>query len=169
MNSDIILPTAGYYERDSLKYTQAYLPYLLACEKAVEPLGEAKPEWAIFGLLARKIQDRAKQRGVSTVTDVMGGSVDLSKIYERWSAEGRFHEDDAKAALDYILRNTPVTGNKGWDELVKTGMLPIVEQSGGPNPLYSVATDYKPGRTCIHMRVSSTAGSGRRSPVASSS
>jgi hypothetical protein len=40
-----------------------------------------------------------------------------------------------------------VTGNKGWDELVKTGMLPIVEQSGGPNPLYSVGTDYKPGRT----------------------
>jgi nitrate reductase alpha subunit len=30
---------------------------------------------------------------------------------------------------------------------VKTGMLPILEMSGGPNPLYSVATDYKRGRT----------------------
>ena len=147
LNSDIILPTAGYYERDSLKYSQAYLPYLLACEKAVEPLGESKPEWAIFGLLARKIEERAKQRGVSTVTDVVGGSVDLSTLYERWSDGGRFHENDPKAALDYILRNTPVTGSKGWDELVKRGMLPIVEQPGRPHPLYAVATDYKPGRT----------------------
>ncbi len=147
LNSDIILPTAGYYERDSLKYSQAYLPYLLACEKAVDPLGESKPEWEIFGLLARKIEERAKQRGVSTVKDVVGGSVDLSTLYERWSDGGRFHENDSKAALDYILRNTPVTGKKGWDELVKRGMLPIVEQRGNPHPLYAVATDYKPGRT----------------------
>jgi len=145
--SDIILPTAGYYERNSLKYSQAYLPYLLACEKAVDPLGDSKPEWEIFGLLARKIEERAKQRGVSTVEDVVGGSVDLSTLYQRWSDGGRFHESDSKAALDYILRHTPVTGNKGWDELVKKGMLPIVEQSGGPHPLYAVATDYKPGRT----------------------
>ena len=41
LNGDLILPTAGYYERDSLKYSQAYLPYLVMCEKAVEPLGEA--------------------------------------------------------------------------------------------------------------------------------
>jgi complex iron-sulfur molybdoenzyme family reductase subunit alpha len=109
MNSDIIPPTAVLRTRLA-QYTQAYLPYLLACEKAVEPLGDAKPEWAIFGLLARKIQDRAKERGVSTVTDVMGASTDLSTVYDRWSADGRFHEDDARAALDYILRNTPVTG-----------------------------------------------------------
>ncbi|MDB4433430.1 molybdopterin-dependent oxidoreductase, partial [bacterium] len=35
--ADLILPTAGYYERDSIKYSQAYLPYIVLCEKAVEP------------------------------------------------------------------------------------------------------------------------------------
>jgi nitrate reductase alpha subunit len=147
LHADVILPTGGYYERDSLKYSQAYLPYLLACEKAVEPLGEAKPEWEIFGLLARAIETRAKARGVSQVKDVVGGTVDLSAIYQRWTDSGRFHENDPKGALDWILRHTPVTGNKGWEDMLVTGMLPIVAQKGGPNPLYAVGTDYEPGRT----------------------
>lgn len=147
LHADVILPASGYYERDSLKYSQAYLPFLLACEKAVDPLGESKPEWEIFGLLARKIQERAQARGVSTVKDVMGGEVDLATVYDRWSDDGKFHEKDPRAALDFILRNTPVTGNKGWDEMLERGMLPIVAQDGGPNVLYAVATDFDPKRT----------------------
>jgi DMSO reductase family type II enzyme molybdopterin subunit len=147
LHADMILPTAAYYERDSLKYSQAYLPYLVVCQKAVEPLGESKPEWEIFGLLARKLQERARQRGVAVVRDSVGGETDLSTVYDRWSHEGRFHESDPRGALDWILRETPATGGKGYDEAVKTGMLPIVEAKGGPHSLYALASDYKPGRT----------------------
>jgi DMSO reductase family type II enzyme molybdopterin subunit len=147
MHADLILPTSGYYERDSLKYSQAYVPYLILCEKAVEPLGESKPEWEIFGLLARKVQERARERGVSKVGDSQGAEADLSKAYEIWSHDGKFHESDPLAALDFILRETSTTGNKGWDEGTATGMLPVVEAKGGPNALYAVATDYQPGRT----------------------
>ncbi|MBW2240592.1 MAG: molybdopterin-dependent oxidoreductase [Deltaproteobacteria bacterium] len=91
MQSDLILPASGYYERDSLKYTQAYLPHLVICEKAVEPLGEAKAEWEIFGLLARTIQERARARGVSGVQDSVGGETNLATIYERWTENGKFH------------------------------------------------------------------------------
>ena len=76
--ADIILPTSGYYERDSIKYSQAYVPYLIMCEKAVEPRGEAKPEWEIFGLLAKAVQERARQRGVSKVSDSTGHESDFS-------------------------------------------------------------------------------------------
>ena len=147
MHSDLILPTAGYYERDSLKYSQAYIPYLLLCEKAVEPLGEAKPEWEIFGLMARKLQERATARGVGVVRDAVGGETDLSMVYDRWSHDGRFHESDPLAALDFLLKETSSTGGLGVAEAKKTGMLPIVKAEGGPDPLYSVATDYQPGRT----------------------
>ncbi len=147
LHADLILPTAGYYERDSLKYSQAYLPYLVVCEKAVEPLGEAKPEWEIFGLLARKIQERARARGVGKVTDAVGGEADLSRVYERWSDSGRFHEGDAKAALDHILRRTRSTGKVGFERARRTGLLPIVEARGSPHPLYAVGSDYRPGRT----------------------
>ena len=147
MYGDLILPTSGYYERDSLKYSQAYIPYLLLCEKAVEPLGEAKPEWEIFGLMARKLQERAKERGVGVVRDSVGGDTDLSIVYDRWSHDGRFHESDALGALDFLLKETRSTGGLGVAEAKKTGMLPIVKAEGGPDPLYSVATDYQPGRT----------------------
>jgi nitrate reductase alpha subunit len=143
----VILPTAGYYERDSIKYSQAYLPYIVLCEKAVEPLGEAKPEWEIFGLLARKIQQRARERGVRWVRDAVGGKTDLSTAYERWSDSGRFHENDPRSALDFLLKNTQSTGGQGLAEAEKTGMLSIVNAEGHPNPLYAVGTDYQPGRT----------------------
>jgi DMSO reductase family type II enzyme molybdopterin subunit len=145
--ADLILPTCGYYERDSLKYSQAYLPYLVLCEKAVDPLGESKPEWEIFGLLARKIQERALLRGVSTVRDSVGGEADLSTVYDEWSKQGEFHESDPRAALDWILRRTSVTGGKGYDEARKTGLLPVVQSPGGPGALYAVGTDFQPGRT----------------------
>jgi DMSO reductase family type II enzyme molybdopterin subunit len=147
MKADIILPTAGYYERDSVKYSQAYLPYLVLCEKAVEPLGDSKPEWEIFGLLARKLQERARAQGHSVVRDGVGDETNLADVYDRWSRNGEFHESDPKAALEYLLLKTQSTGGVGFEEASKTGLLPIVDVKGGPNPLYSVATDYQPGKT----------------------
>ncbi len=153
MVSDVILPTSGYYERDSLKYSQAYLPYLVLCEKAVEPLGEAKQEWEIFGLLARKIQERARDRGVDVVRDSVGADNDLSTLYDRWSDGGRFNEADARGALDFLLANTRSTGGVGFEEASKTGLLPIVHAAGTPDPLYAVGTDHQPGRTLFpHQR-----------------
>ncbi len=146
--ADYILPTAGYYERDSIKYSQAYLPYLVMCEKAVEPLGESKPEWEIFGLLAKKIQELARARGAAEVLDGSGnGTADLSTVYENWTRNGEFNESDPKGALDYMLANTRSTGGISFEEASKTGLAPIVDVKGDPNPLYSVATDYQPGRT----------------------
>jgi nitrate reductase alpha subunit len=147
LKADLILPTSSYYERDSLKYSQAYVPYLILCEKAVEPPGEAKPEWEIFGLLAHKLQERALARGVGKVRDSVGADIDLSEVYEMWSASGEFHEKDAQSALDWILRNTDATGNMGLVEATKTGLVPIVKAGGGPDPLYAVGTDYRPDRT----------------------
>jgi DMSO reductase family type II enzyme molybdopterin subunit len=145
--SDLILPTAGYYERDALKYPQSYLPYLVLCEKAVEPLGEAKPEWEIFGLLARKIQERARARGVTKVRNAIGAEVDLSTFYEQWSEGGKSDERDPRAALDVVLRNCTTTGGIGYDEASRTGLLPIVEVSDEPNAIYATGTEYKKGRT----------------------
>ncbi|MCP5044470.1 MAG: molybdopterin-dependent oxidoreductase [bacterium] len=154
LQSDLILPAAGYYERDSLKYSQAYLPYLVMCEKAVEPLGEAKPEWEIFGLLARRVQERARERGVSIVADSVGEEVDLSTTYDRWSDDGRLHESNPRAVLDEILRRTKCTGGLGIEDSLETGLLPILEVPGNPDPLYSVATDYRRGKTLYpHARM----------------
>lgn len=144
---DIILPTAGYYERDSIKYSQAYLPYIVLCEKAVEPLGESKPEWEIFGLLARRVQERARQRGISRVKDGGDGEVDLSTVYDGWSRNGKFHESDSMSALEYLLSKTKSTGGVGFAEASKTGLMPIVDVSDAPHPLLANGSTYFSGRT----------------------
>ena len=138
----------GWYERDLIKYTEAYIPYVVLNGKVVEPLGESKSEWEISGLLAKKIQERARARGVATVRDAaMKGEVDLSTVYDKWTRDGKYHETDPRAALDEILRNSKLTGNKGYDEAAKTGVLPVVHAEGGPAPLWALGTRYRPGRT----------------------
>ena len=57
-HSDILLPAAGWYEKIGLKYMITLAPYFTFGDRAVKPLGEAKPEWEFscrgknLGLLA---------------------------------------------------------------------------------------------------------------------
>jgi nitrate reductase alpha subunit len=46
-----------------------------------------------------------------------------------------------------MLLHTTSTGKVGFAEASKTGLLPIVDVKGTPNPLYSLASDYEPGKT----------------------
>src|SRR3990172_9802722 len=62
--SDIFLPAAAYYEKTDFRFPTAHLNFLVFTDKAVEPPGEAKPEWEINWLLAQKIEQRAHERGL---------------------------------------------------------------------------------------------------------
>lgn len=53
--SDIVLPAAHYYEHSDLVLGLGTHPYLQYSEKAIEPLGEAKPDGEIARLLAQKM------------------------------------------------------------------------------------------------------------------
>ena len=63
MHSDVLLPAAAYYEKIGIKYAWGFLPYLVLNDKAVEPLGESRNEWWIYGSLAQRVQERAQARG----------------------------------------------------------------------------------------------------------
>jgi DMSO reductase family type II enzyme molybdopterin subunit len=142
--SDFVLPAAGYYEKASIKYTQSYLPYVVVGDKGVEPLGEAKDEWEIFGLLAKKIQERAIARGVRTYRDHRGAQRDLGTIYDQWTRNDRFHEKFPEKALDHILRNSACSRGYGWDEARRAGAVPI-RDIGEYVPTNAIGSDYRPG------------------------
>jgi len=144
--SDYILPAAGYYEKASIKYTQSYLPYVVIGDKAVEPLGEAKSEWEMFGLLAREIQERAQQRGITKYRDTFGNERKLDDLYERWSVGRAFHESDPEKALDQILSKSTCSLGYSWSEARQKGALPI-KDIGEYVPTNAVCSDYKPGNT----------------------
>ncbi|GAG19785.1 unnamed protein product, partial [marine sediment metagenome] len=60
--SDIVLPASGSYEKTDFRFPTMHNNFLTFTDKAVQPPGEAKPEWETFALLAKKLQERAKQR-----------------------------------------------------------------------------------------------------------
>jgi DMSO reductase family type II enzyme molybdopterin subunit len=135
MHSDVLLPAAGYYEKMGIKYAWGFLPYLVLNDKAVEPLGESRNEWWIYGSLAQRVQERARGRGVTTAKDSRGKEVDLAKLFDVWSNGGAFNPSDPRTGMDYIFRRSEICEGTTWDESVKRGVVPI--RRNGPYNMFN--------------------------------
>jgi DMSO reductase family type II enzyme molybdopterin subunit len=146
MWADYVLPCAAYYEKHGIKYAQTYVPYLMVCEKAVEPLGEAKTEWETFGRLVERVAQRARARGIREVEGPNGEPLDLGGVYDHWSKGGHFDPDRVEDVLDEMLRATSITGGVGREEAFRVGAVRIVKP-GPLEPLHQTASDYDPEDT----------------------
>jgi anaerobic selenocysteine-containing dehydrogenase len=146
MKSDIVLPAAGYYEKRGIKYAQSYVPYVVFGDKAVEPPGEAKGEWQIYGLLARTIQERARERGAGPYRDALNKEKDLSKIYDEWTAGGTFTCEDDGEALAYIMKNSWSVVRSTWEQGLEKGAVRI-QDIGMHGPGNAICSDFQPGET----------------------
>ena len=140
MHSDIVLPAAGYYEKIGIKYAWGFLPYLVLNDKAVEPLGESRSEWWIFGSLAQRIQERARARGVTTVKNAFGKDLDLAKVFDAWSSDGAFKPDEPRAGMDYIFERSEICEGATWEEAIKRGVVPV-KRNGHYNMFNNMCTD----------------------------
>jgi DMSO reductase family type II enzyme molybdopterin subunit len=129
MYSDIVLPAAGYYEKIGIKYAWAFVPYLVLNDKAVEPLGESRAEWWIYGNLAKRIQKRARDRGVTNVKNAFGKDLDLAALYERWSDGGALDAEDPRTGMDFIFENSEICAGETWEKARKKGVVPIKRTS----------------------------------------
>jgi len=146
LESDVLLPVAAYYERVGIKYAQSLVPYVVFADKAVEPMEEAKGEWEMYGLLARKVQERAVARKLAPFQDKYGNSRDYCRIYDNWTKDGTFKEDDEVAVVDHIVRSSPVTKGYTWKDAQEKGAL-AVQATGTYAPHSQICSDYQPGKT----------------------
>jgi DMSO reductase family type II enzyme molybdopterin subunit len=143
MKADLLLPAASYYEKLGIKYTMALAPYVVVGERAVAPLGEAKGEWEIMALLARRIQERARERGLEG---------EIAGIYDRFSEEGLYGPGDDEALVDRLLRNSSMTGGAGWEEARKAGAMPL-RSVGAWGSTSGIGSEVEPGGTLTPSRV----------------
>lgn len=146
--SDIVLPAAGYYEKRGIKWAQSYAPYIVIGDKAVEPLFEAKSEWDIFALLARKVQERARSRGIDRYRDGFGAEKSFADFFDVWSAGGKLDAGKEEEVLDFLLRSSEVTRGIGWKEAASAGAVKI-KDLGPYDPTNGMCSPYRPGET-IH-------------------
>ncbi|MDP2719652.1 MAG: nitrate reductase subunit alpha [Dehalococcoidia bacterium] len=68
--SDIILPTATWYEKDDLNSTDMHT-YMHPLSRAVPPAWEAKADWDIFKEIAKKISELAPSTFSGVVKDIV--------------------------------------------------------------------------------------------------
>ncbi len=142
LKADLVLPAAGYYEKRGLKYAVALAPYVVAGDRAVAPLGESKPEWETMSLLARRIQERARARGITS---------DVATIADRFSDGGRLGVHDDVAVLDRILARTSSTQTT-WQDARRRGAM-LARSIGGWGTTSGIGSEIEPHGSVTPSRV----------------
>ncbi|HEY5625980.1 MAG TPA: molybdopterin-dependent oxidoreductase, partial [Dehalococcoidia bacterium] len=153
--SDIVLPAAAFYEKVDFRFPTAHTNFLTFTDKAVEPVGESKPEWEIFALLARKIEERAKAKGIEQYEDDSGREYDLSDLYGIFTMGGAVKEHEGEKLADEMVKDTVRVGAlPEKTDLKKVREEGIIRFTGlGADAVgVGLATDIKPGETISPLK-----------------
>lgn len=137
--ADIVLPAAWYYEKDDLTSSFVLSPFNVCQQKAVNPPGEAKPEWEMFRLLTEQVAARAAKRGMTTFTDHAGTTRNYADIPARFTMNGRMKEnkDVVREFIDVDVALGIYPPDYDYDKFAKDGTaritgLGIGVQASGP-------------------------------------
>ncbi|MDF2141168.1 nitrate reductase subunit alpha [Paenirhodobacter sp. CAU 1674] len=110
--SDIVLPTASWYEKDDLNTSDMH-PFIHPLQAAVDPAYESKSDWEIFKSIARKFQE--------VVPGYLGQETDVVAL-------PILHDTPAEIAQDQV---------RDW----KTGECELIPGKTAPNYI-AVERDY---------------------------
>ncbi len=106
--SDYILPAAQHYEKVGFSMPSIHHLMTVLSDRATSPLGEAKSDWEIGVRLLEKVEERARQRGIASVTNRDGQEVSLAGLVDRATIGGAIRDEDAR--MDLILRSDAALG-----------------------------------------------------------
>jgi steroid C-25 hydroxylase alpha subunit len=116
--SDIVLPAAQHYEKPNFPYTTPDVLNLTFSDTAVPPPAEARSEWQITLMLAKKLSERAKARDLVEIPSLLGMSIRLDTLFEDITLGGALVDDDA--VIDEMVRDSAVVGNVPPDTTLET-------------------------------------------------
>jgi len=119
--------------------------------QTMEPLYDSKNEWEIFCLLAKKIEERAAQRGVVTFKDRSGKERRLDNIYDKVTVNGLYTEGDLEAVSRDIFLNSSNVEKLDWEEFKEKG---YAHWTGEGKSSRSVghSTDIVPGESIVPLK-----------------
>jgi len=146
--SDYVLPASGWYEKESTHTSGGLItPYIHYNQKAVEPLYESKSDWEIFILLARKIEQRARERGILTYTDSQGHERRLDQLEGKITFGGLYTEEDEGVIAKDVFMNATNVEKMEWEEFQQKG---IAHHAGTPDTqALGLASEIVPGEPVI--------------------
>ena len=147
MHADVVLPAAMQYERPNLQYAISHTFHVGFSDAAVEPPGEAKTEWEIFRLLARRVQERAIERDLTEYLDGRRQPRRLDGLEAAFTANGAWEREED--VLDEWVRDSAEVGTLPAGTSIET-----LRRDGSTRftglgifaPGLSLATDVAPDR-----------------------
>ena len=89
--SDVVLPTATWYEKDDLSSTDMH-PFVHPFQAAVDPLWEAKSDWDIFRTLAKAVSKVATEANLPIYKDVFAVPIQHDTEGETAQPEGKIFD-----------------------------------------------------------------------------
>ena len=95
--SDYFLPVAHHYEKIAFMFPTPQLMNLTFSDKAVEPPPDVKDEVEIAVLLAEKVEERARARGLTEYSDSRGVPRRLDDLVDRYTLGGAFRDGETIA------------------------------------------------------------------------
>jgi DMSO reductase family type II enzyme molybdopterin subunit len=146
LNSDYVLPAAGWYEKDDITWATPITPFAHATTRAVEPLGESLNDWEFHCILAKTLQNRAIERNILTYWGREGGEKRFDNIYDLLTFGQRFTEKDTEKMLEEMLSVTTNLNGITWKELKAKGYERFTDL-GMAFANIGNATDIKPNET----------------------
>src|SRR3972149_10891166 len=102
--SDYILPAAQHYEKMGNSMPSVHHLNYVLIDKAADPPGEAKSDHEIGLMLVKKLEERAKARGMTQFTNKLGATIDLEGVYDRMTWNG-YLEDQEKEMEEAVRDN----------------------------------------------------------------
>ncbi len=103
--SDVVLPSAHWYEKLDLNVTEEH-SFINMTEPAIKPMWESKTDWQIFLALSKKVAEAAERKNFTTFNDAQFmWDRNLSNLWNQMTNNGRLADDEA--AAQFILDNAP--------------------------------------------------------------
>jgi DMSO reductase family type II enzyme molybdopterin subunit len=123
LNADYVLPAAASYEKTDVNdwYTPL-MPFAHVTTAAVAPPGEAKPEWEITVLLAEKVEERARARGLTSYA-VAGKRRRIDDLARRMTFRGKFGAEDHENVARAVIDASTHVGKPEWEEFKQKGFV----------------------------------------------
>jgi dimethylsulfide dehydrogenase subunit alpha/complex iron-sulfur molybdoenzyme family reductase subunit alpha len=145
--ADYVLPAQSHYEGWDIRGELGYHRFvnMVVPPPNLKSVGEAKGEWEICRLLTEKIEEMAKTRGITALTD--SGFVvkredkdepvtrNLDTLHSDFTMGGKVQTD--KDVVKWLLENVPAFKPWRFEDAVEHGFIVLNNNAGFTSPLYN--------------------------------
>ena len=133
MYADIVLPAATNLEKLDIRETSS-TRFIHAFGQPIKPMYERKTDWQISVALAKKIQERARARGIGRIEDPeLKSFIDFDKVYDEFTMNGAVEKDED--ALRFVMEKSKALGPGSYEDLLKRGFVGVGPSAGKTGPV----------------------------------